>query len=266
MGKDHYSVAMRIGVAVFFLLMVTVNAVANLLPLNGLNTGQVSDSYPNIFAPAGLTFSIWGVIYVLLALYTLYQFGLFQKAGRTSDPGLLKSVGGYFMVSSLANAAWIFAWHFNQILLSMVLMIVILLCLIFINNKFRNTRLSGREKFFLRLPFSIYFGWITVATIANFTVLLVALDWNAFGISESVWAAIIIIVGMLIGSVTMIRNRDIAYGLVLIWAYFGILIKHISGFGFQSQYPTVIAVVVACIVIFLFAELYILVSNRRIMH
>ncbi|MFZ3070695.1 MAG: hypothetical protein WA110_06200 [Anaerolineaceae bacterium] len=246
-----------------FLVMVTVNALANILPINGITTGEVSNAYPNLFAPAGLIFSIWGLIYLLLAGYSLYQIGLFQEKDESDKPDLLHKVSLVFAISSLANTAWIFTWHYRLIPLSMLLMVVILGCLITINLAIRKENLSTREKIFVRLPFSVYFGWITVATIANATTLLVSLDWNGFGVSETTWTIIILAVGMLIGTVTTIKNRDSAYGFVLVWAYAGILIKHTSTTGFAGQYPAVITTTIVCIVLLLAASIYAFASKRQ---
>jgi len=256
MGNKAGKAAVKIITTVTFLGMVAVNALANILPLNGVNTGQVSEAYPNLFAPAALTFAIWGLIYLLLAGFTLYQLGLFQGYKYAVKTELLHLIGIIFSISSLDNAAWIFAWHYNLILLSMQLMIVILVCLIAINQIINKEMLTLREKIFIRLPFSVYFGWITVAAIANATVLLVSRGWNGFGIPEAVWAITMIIVGMLIGAATTIRNRDAAYGLVLVWAYSGILIKHTSAGGFSGRYPAIIAAVVVCIILLLAAVIY----------
>ena len=253
----------RIITTVTFLGMVTVNMLANILPINGVGTGQVSDAYPNLFAPAGQTFAIWGLIYLLLAGHTVYQLGLFQGYSYAIKKDLLRMVGIIFSVSSLANAAWIYAWHYGFIPLSMLLMIVLLVCLIAINMIINKETLSMREKIFVRLPFSVYFGWITVATIANATVLLVSRGWNGFGIPEPVWAMIMIVVGMLIGAVTTIRNRDIAYGLVLVWAYSGILFKHTSAAGFAGQYPAIIITVAVRIALLLVAAVYSLFARPR---
>lgn len=250
-------------VKITFLIMIAVNALANILPINGITTGQVSDSYPNLFAPAAVTFAIWGVIYLLLAAHTLYQLGLFHEFPDRWGVALLEKVGILFSMSSLANAAWVFAWHYHSIVLSMLLMVVILLCLIAINQILVSERFSTREKIFIRLPFAVYFGWITVATIANATVLLVSLGWNGWGLPESVWAVLIILVGMLIGAATTIRNRDIFYGLVLVWAYTGILIKHQSETGFAGQYPVIIGTVVLCLILLLAAIFYVFKLKQR---
>ncbi len=249
-----------------YLIMIVVNALANILPINGQQTGQVSDAYPNLFAPAGVTFAIWGLIYLLLAAYVLYNLGLFQGDKSSVKKRLLKKIEVIFSVSSIANTAWIFSWHYHIIPLSMLLMIIILVCLIYIILLVNKEQLSIREKIFIRLPFSVYFGWITVATIANATALLVSLDWKGFGISEPVWTIIIISIGMIIAAVTTIRNRDIAYGLVPIWAYIGILIKHLSAGGFSGQYPGIIATVIACIVLLLGVLTYVVIARRRVIH
>lgn len=269
MSLNRPSPATRITVTLTFIAMVTVNALANILPINGRQTGAISDAYPNLFAPTGLTFAIWGVIYLLLAAFTLFQLGLFQgrsvSANSDVTAALLTRIGLLFSVSSLANFAWIFSWHYNRIPLSMLLMLVILACLILISLALRPLRLTAREAFFVRLPFSVYFGWITVATIANATTLLVYWQWNGFGISAMVWTVAVLIVGALIGGVTLVRNRDIAYGLVLVWAYLGIWLKHTAatGTGFAGKYPAVMVTALACIGAFVIAAGYTIATRRN---
>ena len=236
-----------------FILMVVVNALANILPINGIGTGAVSDSYPNLFAPAGITFAIWGLIYLLLAGYSFYQLGKHNKTGEVSNE-LLNKIGVVFSVSSIANTIWIFTWHYRIIALSMVLMIIILVCLAIIVSAIRKETLNTKEKIFVKLPFSIYFGWITVATIANLTTLLVSVGWNGFGLSQTVWAVAIIAIGAIIGIITILRNKDYAYGLVILWAYAGIVIKHVSATGFNSMYPAVMVTTIAAMVLVTVAE------------
>lgn len=258
----HYNLV-KIVVALTYLAMVAVNAMATALPINGITTGDVSDSFPNLFAPAGITFSIWGLIYLLLAAYTLYQFGLFQQDKGAARKALFTRIGILFSISSIANAIWIFAWHYYSIGLSLFLMLIILALLIMINLQLNSENLKQREKLFIRLPFAVYFGWITVATIANATSLLVFSGWDAFGISEQIWAALIIVVGLIIGAVTTIKLKSYAYGLVIIWAYLGIWIKHTSATGFDSQYSLVITTVVVSIILMIAAEGFLLLKSRR---
>jgi len=254
---------MKTIVVITYLTMVAVNAMANILPINGQSTGQVSDSYPNLFAPAGITFAIWALIYVLLAAYAIYQTVLFQKNQSVLKKNFLDKIGIYFSISSVANAVWIYSWHYHIIVLSMLLMLMILLCLISIIRLVIKADLSNTDKIFIKLPFSIYFGWITVATIANATVLLVSTGWNGFGIPQGAWAVIMILAGAGIGLATMLKNKDIAYGMVIVWAYAGILIKHISYGGFNGQYPYVIAAAGACIALLMAAAVYIFAKREK---
>lgn len=250
-------------VAVTYVAMIAVNGLANALPLNGRNTGEVSVAYPSLFTPAGITFAIWSVIYLLLGAHVLYQLGVFRDGPETpGQTALLNRVGVLFSISSLANTAWVFAWHYDYIPLSAVLLVTILVCLAAITLTLLNADLSRRERWLVRLPFSVYFGWSTVATVANITVLLVYWKWDRFGLAESTWAVIIVLVAMAIGTVTMLRNRDAAYGLVLIWAFGGILLRQLSSGGLDGRYPQIIAAVVASLVIFVIGETVIIRGRR----
>lgn len=222
-----------------YVLMIVMNALASLLPLNGKTTGEVSDSFPNLFAPAGITFSVWGVIYLLLAAYVVYQFIVFSKNRDATTTFTLIRVGILFVISSILNSAWIITWHYNFMLASTVLIVAMLICLILISLSLRNKKLTLRETLFVRLPFSVYFGWITVAAIANITILLVDLGWNQFGLPEALWTVLIILVGAAIASATMIFNKDYFYILPVAWAYIGIILKHLDPDGFNRRYPTV---------------------------
>lgn len=259
MGNKSRELALKIAVAVAFVAMVVVNYLAQMLPINGVTPGQISDSLPNLFAPAGLTFSIWGLIYLLLAVFTVYQFFYKPEDGQRS----LDGVRTVFILSSLFNIAWIFAWHYRGFVLSMALMLALLVSLIIINRMLDRRRLTGMKKAIIALPFSIYFGWITVAMVANATALLVSLGWDRFGLPEEFWAVVILLVAMLIGNATMITRKDVAYGLVLLWAYAGILIKHVSPANFAGAYPWVIAAVIACLVAYAAGEFYTVRSMLR---
>ncbi len=224
--------------------MVGVNYLAVLLPLGGRSTGQISDNYQNLFAPAGYAFSIWGLIYILLGMYAVYQ--LWQEKDE-----LVKKVNKIFIVNALFNISWIFAWHYDLIWLSVIIMGGLLVTLIKIVDMFRGRALTPKQTWLVRLPFSVYFGWITVATIANVAVFLVYLGWNGFGLPEVFWTVVVLLIGALIGSWRILYDRFIPYGLVLIWAYGAILVKHLSTSGFSGQYPIVIWTVVLCLLVFL---------------
>ncbi|NLK72835.1 MAG: tryptophan-rich sensory protein [Clostridiales bacterium] len=252
----------KIITAVSFVAMIVVNVLANSLPINNITTREVSDLYANLFAPAPLTYAIWGLIYLLLALYTLYQMGLFH-GNQVFNSDLVRYINILFSTSSVLNIIWIFLWHYQIIPASLIIMIIILICLAFINREFKLEQLTSREKLFIRLPFSIYFGWITVATIANAVTFFVSIGWKGLGISDAAWTVIVLLAGTAIGLAALLKNKDIEYGLVLVWAYIGIHIKHTSSGGFNNQYPAVILAVIVCIIIFLIGELYILINGMR---
>lgn len=240
------NIFIKIIAAFTYVAMVVVNFMANSLPINNRSTGEISDAYPNLFAPAGLTFAIWGLIYLLLGGFVVYQF---TKSSQPRE-GLLRKINVLFATTSVANISWIFAWHYDYIGLSVLIMLVLLFLLIKIADLLRTEQFVSWEKLFISIPFSVYFGWITVATIANITVFLVGTGWNGFGIEDFVWTSIILLVGALIGILRMRKDKNIAYGLVLIWAYLGILLKHLSVDGFNGQYLSVIITVIVCLVLF----------------
>lgn len=243
----------KILVIIAYFAMIGVNYLANALPIGGVNTGEASDMYPNLFTPAGVTFSIWGLIYTLLLGYTIYQFGFLQKKRDEKKEEELCKINRYFLLSSVANISWIFAWHYGIIWLSLLIMFVLLFSLIkiadVINLKGRNYNL--KERFFIRLPFSIYFGWITVATVANISVFLVSLNWNGFGISEVIWTIIVLLVAAAIGLIRAFKDSNICYALVLVWAYSGILYKHYSVGGYDQKYPMIMITLLICLFLFL---------------
>lgn len=254
---DRHS-ARTIIIVTAFAVMLLVNILANALSLNGLNTGEVSNLYPNLFAPVALTFSIWGVIYVLLLLYVLYLLGAL-KGGSSSGVSLIETkVENFFIVSCFANAGWILAWQYRLIPLSMLLMVVILVCLIGIYQSLATVPLGKRERLLVKLPFSVYYAWITIATCANLMALCVSLGWDGMGASAPLWTSALLTLGLVVGLATILRYRDIAYSLVFIWAYAGILVKHVSGPGFSGAYPLVIYTTCICLVVLVVSLAYIL--------
>lgn len=245
-----------------FIMMVTVNALANILPINGIGTGEVSDVYGNLFTPAGITFAVWGVIYVLLLGYIIYQLWTYKTHNPAMD-ATGDRIGLLFSSSSVANILWILAWHYDVIWLSLVLMIFILGCLIKINILTMKFEFNKIQKVLIRLPFSIYFGWITVATIANVITLLIKVEWNGFTLLPELWAVLILIIGVVISVMSIYKYNSFAYGLVIIWAYEGILIKHTSPDGFAGGYPIVITTLMALLMVLVLAEVLLLYKRLK---
>jgi len=212
--------------------MLVMNYLANALPLNNKNTGELSDSFPNLFVPAGLTFSIWGVIYLLLIFYCVIQFTGPNK-DVTSDISLL------FAITCILNAVWIVFWHYGKLPLSLLVMLGLLTTLILINISIRQLPFG-----IIKAAFGIYLGWICIATIANVTALLVNSGWNAFNVPQVTWTIIMIAVGALLIGLTVYRLKNPFIGLAVIWAFMGIAIKR------QDDYKSIfITAVIALIIV-----------------
>ncbi len=213
----------QILVLIVALATIIFNIIANALPLNDLNTDEISDRFQIFFVPAGYVFSIWGLIYLGLIAYAIFQILPAQR----ENPRLRK-IGYIFILSCLANIAWLFLWHYEIFEFTLIAMLVLLFSLIAIYLRLDIGRgeVSTGEKWAVHIPFSIYLGWITVATIANTTQLLYFLDWNGWGIRPEIWTVIMLAAGVLISAMMSLTRADTAYSLVLVWAYVGIAVKH----------------------------------------
>jgi tryptophan-rich sensory protein len=195
-----------------------MNYLANSLPLNNKTTGELSDSFPNLFVPAGITFSIWGIIYLLLAAYCVLQF-------TGSDQESISRISWLFGISCLLNALWIVFWHYEKLPLSLLVMIAILVVLILIN-----ILIKGLPFGLIKIAFGIYLGWICIATIANVTALLVNYKWGGFGLSDEMWTIMMVSAGALITAIAVYRLNNPFIGLSVIWAFTGIIIKRTGDF------------------------------------
>jgi len=207
---------MKYLVSLGYLLMVVVNYLANSLPINGLNTGQISANFNNLFTPASFAFSIWGVIYILLLIIVIKLF-------TTKNDSLLKAIGPVFIANMVLNSGWIFAWHYQLVFLSALITLGLLVTLIIIN-----LRISGAGFRLTTIAFGIYLGWILVATIANFTVLFVSIDWNGWGISPQAWTVIMILAGFAIGIFAKYKLANPFILLPVAWAFLWIAVRRIN--------------------------------------
>lgn len=225
---------------ILFSGMITINFLANALPINNMTTGELSDSFPNLFVPAGITFSIWGIIYLLLAVYCVIQF-------TGPNQIVIGNIGWLFGISCIMNALWIVAWHYGKLPLSLLIMAVILISLIYINILIRDLPAG-----IIKAAFGIYLGWICIATIANLTALLVHYNWTGFGISEEVWTIIMISIGTIIVSITIYRLNNPFIGLSVIWAFTGIILKRQGDFRSIVITSSLALAVVAVIVLWRF--------------
>jgi hypothetical protein len=244
---------LQVGNIILVIATIIINGLANVLPIGGKYTGELSDNIPNLFVPAGITFSIWGIIYVLTIMFAVYLAKDLFKKEKTTKP-FLEKISYFFILASLANIIWIFLWHYEQVVLSLLAMILLFvsLLLIYLRLNIGIEKLSIKEKLLIHVPISVYIGWITVATIANVTSVLVTIGWDGFGVSEEIWTIIVLIVATLITLLILIKRRDFAYSAVIIWALIGIYLKRIVDdpiYGFQNNiaYTAVIAIIVILI-------------------
>jgi hypothetical protein len=212
----------QIAVIVAVLVTITINILANALPINGLNTGQISDRFQVYFVPAGYVFSIWGLIYIGLLAYAIFQALPSQKQNPR-----LQATGWLVVLGGVANSLWIFLWHYEQFPATLAAMLVLLGTLIgvYLRLGTGRTKVSAGETWAVRVPFSVYLGWITVATVANVTDVLDFVNWNAFGIAPETWMVVVLAAVFLIALLMNFTRRDIAYAAVLLWALAGIAVK-----------------------------------------
>ncbi|HYO88925.1 MAG TPA: TspO/MBR family protein [Candidatus Limnocylindrales bacterium] len=201
---------------------IAFNGISQAIPLNNQTSADIANRFtPNYFLPANYVFSIWGIIYIGLIAYGIYQMLPAQRENTT-----LKAIAPWFWVTCIANMTWLVLFHYEQFALSTVAMVALLISLIVIYLRLRRDMLSRGEYWFVSVPMSIYFGWITVATVANVTYVLLSGNWDGLGVSAETWGAIMIIVAGLIASVVAFRYRDLAYGAVIAWAYVGLFSRH----------------------------------------
>jgi hypothetical protein len=212
----------QIAVVLSTIAVLVVNGLANALPLNGQTTGQISDRFDVYFVPAGYVFAIWGLIYLALIGYSVYQALPTQR----ENPRLQRT-GWLYVVSCAANVAWLFLWHYEIFRWTIVAMAALLLLLIaiYVILGIGRSRVPTAETWLARVPFSIYLGWITVATIANATALLDYLHWDGWGIAPEWWAVIMLVAGAIIAALVSLTRGDVAYILVIAWAFAGIAVK-----------------------------------------
>lgn len=222
-STHHRSTVEWMGNILAFGCTIVTNGLANGLPLGGQTTGEISDKYPSLFTPAGYVFSIWGLIYLTLTLFIVWQ-ALPQQRNNTT----LTDIQVPFLASCAANSAWIFAWHYDLLVLSLALMLTLLCALIQIYRTLTVERSAAAtaERWIMHLPFSIYLGWISVATIANLSALQIDHGWDNAIFSATTWTILKIALAATISGIVLLKRRDKAFMLVTVWACVGIAAKH----------------------------------------
>jgi hypothetical protein len=209
-----------------YIITLIINGLANTTLIGGVNTAEISNRNPTLITPAGSVFAIWGVIYFLLAIFLIYQ-ALPSQRGKPFQ----KQISGLFILTCVFNISWLFLWQNNLLSYSIILIVGFLLSLIAIYLRLNIGKSTAplKEKLAVHLPFSVYLGWLTIATIANIAVALTAASWDGFGLAAETWAILVLAVALLITLLVIATRRDIAYSLVVIWALAGIAVNQTNG-------------------------------------
>ena len=219
--------------ALAFLGTLTVNALADLLPIAGVKTQEISQRYVSLFSPADYAFAIWGVIYALLAGVVLYQFS--EKGADITE-----KCGPWLAINCLLNAAWVILWHYDLIGWSVLCMAGLLVTLIVLNGRLVDLSPAWQEKWLVGAGFSLYYGWVTVATIANVATWLVKIGWSGFGIVPEIWTIVVMLLGVVITALVLLRGGRMAYAAAVVWGYAGIAAKHMLRSGYNMHYGSIL--------------------------
>lgn len=237
----------------FFAGVIAVNVLSGMLPLGGRTTGEISDMYYTAITPAGYAFSIWSVIYVLLFFFAIYQ--LRRDTGNRDS---VKSIGPWFILSCVFNMAWLILWHYLYIEWSVVVMFLLLLTLwvLYVRTHTIDYPTSG-ERFCLKLPFSLYIGWVCPAFIVNVGIVFQKNDWSLFGLRETTLGIVLLCIGALLAIWIGQRYRDSIVPLVFAWAYIAIAAEH------RETDSILMTAFVLSIVLFVYAIWLFFTRNRR---
>jgi len=208
------------------ILVIAVNYISQAIRINETTIGEVSNKYFNLFTPAGYAFAIWGLIFLALLAYGVFQVRRAFLSDKQSD--FIEQTGYWFFIANLLNCAWVFAFAYEYTGLSVLIMLGILVSLIkiILNTNMERWDAPIGVIAFVWWPICLYSGWIAVATIANITAYLSKLGWEGGFLSESVWTIIMILVATALNLI-MIKTRNMReFAAVGVWALFAIYIRH----------------------------------------
>ncbi|NCU33517.1 MAG: hypothetical protein EOM23_11450, partial [Candidatus Moranbacteria bacterium] len=221
-------IILKIVFALSFVFMITMNILANALPLFGVSTGAMSKRYDNLFTPSGMTFSIWGLIYVLLTGVVIY---VLFKDQQTLELPVWRNLMILLSMSSVLNGVWLFFWHGDRQVIATLIMISLLITLIFLFS------ITPHSEVLMKITSSVYLGWISVATIAQITILLTKFNFSGFNLSSEYWLIFVLVLGFILSLIFLFTTKNTVFVFVIIWAYLGIISRHLSQSDWNRAYP-----------------------------
>ncbi len=243
-----------------FAVVLFVNTIASVSKINGYNTGEISDFYPNYFVPAGFTFSIWSVIYIMIIGFVVCSIAATGKKMAEPIKQVIQKISPYFQITCVLNIAWLLTWQYLYLVSSLIIMLAFLITLIILYIKIIGSKktLTPFYRFWIYHTFVVYLAWICVATIANFTALFIGIGWQGSPLPEEIWSIVMILIALVLGIFFVGRRKEPAYGFVLSWAFFGIYAKQITAAKDISN----VAALSICILLAL--NITILIKARRV--
>ncbi len=204
-------------VLISVLLNIAVNVLSNYFLINGKTIEEITRHYDNMFTPAGFTFSIWGIIYLSYLAYAFYQLLPSQRANPIYDrlaPG--------FIMANILGSVWLIVFSYELISLSLLVIITLLITAIILFRKVNEAASPKKCRKSIIIPFSLLFGCISVATLANFSAWLVYMGWAGGEQEQRTWTVMLILIAIAAGVYVSLKYKDWLYPLVVVWACLGI--------------------------------------------
>ena len=239
---------------VVYLITVIFNVLGSLGILTGYTVKDISEKYISLVTPANYTFIIWLVIYVALLVYTLYSCNIIKNENSVEERKLISSINSYYFVNLLLNILWIITWVANLVVISTIFMILIFLTLYKISMIIKNAHVNDRQFYYISLPFNLYFGWITVAMLANLNVFIVKIGVNPVSFLGILFTIVLLVLGFIIFVLTYYKNRSLCYLFSIIWGYIGIGINNITEFLFIYKLVFVVELIIILLLLYLFVK------------
>jgi len=230
------------------ILVLVINGLSQSQRWNNTTVGEISNKFGNLFTPASYAFSIWGLIFLMLIAYGIYQ--LYMAFANTADSKYISQTGWWFTLANIGNAGWVVAFTYDQILLSVGIMIVILVSLlhVIVRTNMNLEEVSLKTRALAWTPIALYAGWISVATIANFSAYFASIDFMGSQLTQIIWTIALITIAVLI-NILMVWTRNLrVFAGVAVWALIAIFMRHKENLESVAYYALVCGLTLVVII------------------